>query len=174
MAEVRTIDSDQKTETKIIDGELELEDETKIYEISFHIVPSISPEDLVSEFEKIKKIVSDKEEREIIAESFPSLRNLAYKLSKTVKTVKSIYTQANFGWIKFVAHPHNIDPIKNELDKQDQIIRYLIISTVRENTLHTNLVEKDEDGKAEDDQIESREEVDEEELDKTIDEMVAE
>lgn len=133
--------------------------EAKVYEIGFHIVPNISPENVKSEFEAVKKVVSNNEGSSFITEGLPVLKTLTYTISKEVKAVKSKYDEAYFAWIKFTALPNQIEEIKKELDQMDSIIRYLIISTVRENTMVAKAEAAKESPVLED-------------IDKTIDELV--
>ena len=63
---------------------MEIEQETKVYEIGFHIVPTVAEDAVSSEFEAVKGLII-KEGGDIIEEGAPELRNLAYQISKTVK-----------------------------------------------------------------------------------------
>ncbi|MFA6297190.1 MAG: 30S ribosomal protein S6 [Candidatus Paceibacterota bacterium] len=146
---------------------MEIEQETKVYEIGFHIVPTV-PEDAVSsEFEAIKSLIT-KEGGEIIASGSPELKTLAYSISKTVKAVKSNYTKAYFGWVKFTLSPEAINKVKVALDASDSILRHLIINTIKESTLWS-----EKDAKRTGKPSESKEDASsEEEIEKEIDALV--
>lgn len=111
------------------------ETEMKVYEAGFHITPNLSEEDIRGEYEAIRKLIQANEGTEIISEGLPTLKNLAYTISKTFKAQKSTYTRAYFAWIKFATTPEQVIDIKKELDEREHIIRSLVIGTVRENTL---------------------------------------
>ncbi len=145
------------------------ETEKKIYEAAFHLVPNFTPEDIRAEYDAIKKFILDKEEAEFISEGLPTIKNLAYSLSKTVKAQKSTYTRAYFCWLKFAAYPDQVLEIKTELDERPTVIRHLIINTVRESTLVGKEEEKSEDESSKD-EVETVDEL--ESLDKTIDDLV--
>lgn len=160
-------DPSTEIEAGLDEGE---ENEAKVYEASFHIVPTLAPEDAKAEFESIKKMII-KEGGTHISEGEPVLRSLAYTLSKTVKAVKSNYDKAYFGWVKFETTPVHILNIKKALDEIPTVIRHLLIVTVKENTMVS---------KAEESEISENGEKEEgstpvatiEDLDKTIDELV--
>jgi len=113
---------------------MEIEQETKVYEIGFHIVPTVAEDAVSTEFDAVKALIT-KEGGELIAEGAPELINLAYQISKTVKAVKSNYTKAYFAWVKFTLSPEAINKIKLALDESPVILRHLITNTVKESTL---------------------------------------
>lgn len=106
---------------------------SRVYEIGFHIVPSISPDDVPREFGDVKSII-EKHGGVFISEDMPKLRPLAYPMFKTVGTKKEKCLEAYFGWIKFDANSDVAENIKLEIEKLNSIIRVLLIETVRENT----------------------------------------
>ncbi len=68
-----TTNSDNRKENTI---ENNRETEKKVYEATFHIVPTLTSEEVKAEFDVIKKIILDKEESEFISEGLPTIRNL--------------------------------------------------------------------------------------------------
>jgi len=118
-----------------------------------------------------------------ISEEFPKLRHLSYTMTKVVGAKHLKFDTAYFGWMKFEMAPESVLAIKKVLDLNDNIVRFIIIKTVRENTLavakapvyHTE--EKPIPGI--DDKDEKKEPavktpISEAELDKTIDALVVE
>lgn len=152
---------------------MEIDPETtqdaKVYEIGFHIVPTVAEDAVPAEFEAIKDLVK-KEGGEIISEGSPVLMNLAYDISKTVKAVKTKHSKAYFAWVKFTLTPDAIAKIKTALDASATILRYLIILTVKESTLWSDKdLKRNLKGEAKDGEVVAESE---EELDKTIDGLV--
>src|SRR3989338_6813909 len=78
--------------------------EGKIYEIGYHIVPSVPEEKLGAEVSSLKDIL-EKGKATIISEEVPKLRTLAYEMRKESAGKYSKYNSAYFGWIKFEAEP---------------------------------------------------------------------
>jgi ribosomal protein S6 len=116
---------------------METEQETKVYEIGYHLVPTIADDAVPAESTKIKELIT-KEGGEIISEGAAEAVDLAYSISKTVKAIKSNYSKAFFGWVKCTLDPESVIKIKTALDESSLILRYLITSTVKESTLYAD------------------------------------
>jgi ribosomal protein S6 len=70
-----------------------------------------------------------------ISDDYPKMMELAYQMAKTIANKKQKFSYGYFGWVKFEATSQAIISIKNKLDISDSLIRFLIIKTVKENTL---------------------------------------
>jgi ribosomal protein S6 len=157
----------------------ETEKEMKIYEVGFHVVPTIGEEEARTQFVQVKTMITDAG-GSIISEGDLALRNLAYTLTKTTKAVKTKYNKAYFGWIKFEMSAEDIGNIKKNIEGMDSVIRHLITLTVRENTMigkpDAVLAEEGEEVAEEAQNVETtgEEKAPEtlEDLDKTIDDLV--
>lgn len=108
--------------------------EPRVYELGFLVVPSLTDEKLTDAVDSLRAVI-DKAGGSIIAEGAPALRELAYEMSKMVANKRSSYTSAHFGWLKFEATPEVLDEMKLELDANNDLIRYIIVKTVREDTM---------------------------------------
>jgi ribosomal protein S6 len=107
---------------------------TSIYEIGFILVPTIGEGELASEFGAVKSKIEGFG-AVAIAEEFPQRIDLAYEMAKTIANRKIKFNEGYFGWIKFELAPDKISLVKDFAEKNDKVIRALIISTVRENTV---------------------------------------
>src|SRR3990167_6375844 len=141
-------------------------DSKQVYEIGFHIVPTVSEEKLGDEVAVIRSAI-EKSEGMIVAESFPQMKQLAYSMEKHIDTKKICFDKAYFGWVKFEMSPDLISEVRGAADSHQNILRYLIIKTVRENTMR-EVKERITEEKKE------KGEVSEEELNKSIEELVIE
>lgn len=146
----------------------EQDTESKVYEIGFHFVPTIAEDDVAVQFSHLKSMI-EKRGGEFISEDFPKMIPLAYEISKTVKAQKKHYTNAYFGWVKFNLAPDQIVELEKEVKAFEPVLRYLVISTVKENTL----VGPKEKELKKGEKSEETEEVNEVQLDKKIDELAA-
>lgn len=143
-----------------------------VYEIGFHILPFVGDQGVSHEVGEIKALL-EKGKAEIISEDFPRLRPLAYPLSKVLKGEKKVCKEAYFGWIKFEMDSGSIEDFKVKIEKQDNILRFLIIKTVRENTLYgAKFVTRTEKAPRKEETQEEKGPINPEELDKSIDELV--
>lgn len=149
-------------------------DNLKVYEVGFHIAPFVGEENVAHEVSHIKDAL-DAIKAEVISEDFPRLRVLAYPIAKVIKGDKKVSVEAYFGWIKFEVSGDKIEAFKKEMEKMDNIIRFLVIGTVKENTLYGAKFVSDKEAKREqklEKKDEVKEEINEEELDKSIDDLV--
>lgn len=107
--------------------------EPRIYELGYHILPSVSEDDIPAEIAGIKSLIK-KNDGVGISEENPKNISLAYTMYRTTEGKKEKFDTAYFGWIKFEMDPKNALKVKEELDLNRNILRYIIIKTVRENT----------------------------------------
>lgn len=112
----------------------EINQDASIYEVGYHLVPTLAEESIPAQADVVKSFITSVG-GEIISEGAPTIKDLAYPISKTVKAIKSNYSKAYFGWVKFSVAPDSIEKIKTSLDASEVVIRFLLISTVKESTL---------------------------------------
>lgn len=157
-------------------AETTTDQEAKIYELGYLLVPTVSTENLGSEIEKIKKALSALKATPIFDEP-PKLIDLAYEMERVIGNKKQKFTNGYFGWMKFELDPDSVLKLKEALDQNDTILRFLIIKTVRESTLASkrpvvrrSMYKKKVITKKE----EPKEEISKEEIDKKIEELIVE
>ena len=109
------------------------DEKIKVYEVGFVLLSSIPQEKVAGEFDSLKGIVT-KAGAEMIAEEAPELRALAYTMVKKIHGANVRFNEGYFGWVKFELPSNAIEGVKKSLDAVDNILRYLLITTVKENT----------------------------------------
>lgn len=149
-----------------------------VYEVSYLLLPSISTEQIEGKAKSIKDALSSIG-AEIIFDENPVLIDLAYSMVKIVGTTRHKVTSGYFGWVKFAVEKEKQDLVKKYFDANDEVIRHLIIKTVRENTLLNGKMklQKEERSKRIDEEnadsiSEIPKETVPEEIDKSIDDLV--
>ncbi|MEK7115718.1 MAG: 30S ribosomal protein S6 [Patescibacteria group bacterium] len=105
-----------------------------VYEIGYLATPSIVQDKIHEVSEKINDLIK-KAGGTVITDEAPKLRELAYPMEKIVAHKKEIFSSAYFGWVKFEIDREKINSLAKEVEREENIIRYLLISTVRENTI---------------------------------------
>ncbi|HEY4511898.1 MAG TPA: 30S ribosomal protein S6 [Candidatus Paceibacterota bacterium] len=145
----------------------------KVYEVGYLLVSSIPEEKVAGEVETLKSIIG-KKGGTFIAEESPKLHSLAYSMKKAVSGVRSTYNEAYFGWLKFELETAALGDIKKALDEHEKVLRYLLIITVRENTTLSQKVASVKPVKNDKEEVVPKKEMSEEEMDKTINELVVE
>jgi len=160
---------------------LEKGDKLTVYEVSYLLLPSLALEQVPAKVASLKKILTSAG-GQVISDENPILIDLAYPMVKIIQTTRHKCNMGYFGWIKFEVAKKGLEEIKKNLDLDNEILRYLIIKTVRENTLLNGKMKlKFEGGNKK--QIESYEtevvdtptverESTPEEIDKSIDDLV--
>jgi len=155
--------------------------EEKIYEVGYHIVSSVSEENIPAEVEKIKTYLA-KEKAIIISEEAPKLRPLAYPIKKAYGGTYKVFDKAYFGFIKFeLGEDVDIKTIDLAMKNNESVLRYIIIKTVRENTMYSPKITvfSNKDAKIkttfkEDKVVKGEKQATIEEIDKSIDALVSE
>lgn len=107
-------------------------DPRPVYEVGFHVVPTVAEGDVAGVVEKIRAEVA-KGNAEIITEQFPARMTLAYMVERATSGKREKYTEAYFGFIKFATERENIAALEAMLRNTKEILRYLLVETVRED-----------------------------------------
>ncbi|MEK7118881.1 MAG: 30S ribosomal protein S6 [Patescibacteria group bacterium] len=157
--------------------EKELEKTTalpQVYEVGFHIVPTVAENDLGVEVTRVRDSIEAAGGR-TFADEYPRHIDLSYPMVKVVENKRTIYHSSYFGWMKFDAEPSGIRALDSALKQNNSILRFVLIKTVREHTMVPKKVlrEKhvDEIPRAKV-SAEEKPAMTEEELDKTIEDLV--
>ena len=155
--------------------------EEKIYEIGYHLISSIAEENVPKEIEKIKEYLA-KEKVQIISEEAAKLRPLAYPIKKAFQGAYKTFDKAYFGFIKFdLPEDADLEKINEKLKANENILRFILIKTVRENTMYSPKITvfSDKESKIKPivikkEKIESETPASIEEIDKSIDALIKE
>ena len=155
----------------------ELETELRVYEVGYLLLPYVQEADLAQEVSRVKEAIVSAGGTPFADEN-PRLLALAYPMYKVFSNKKTKFENAYFGWVKFDGEPKGILKLKKALDAEGNVLRFLITKTVRENTVTMRrpapfaskpirpatkeTVKEDE----------PKEVINEEELDKTIDDLI--
>ena len=116
--------------------------ESLVYETSLLFVPELDSDALSQTISTIKeKLVSL--EGEIVSEGEPVHIKLAYQVVKSIKNKLKKIDHAHFYWVKFEISPSKIAEFEKFLKEvmAVEVMRYLLVKTIRENTVLTKLTE---------------------------------
>ncbi|MFA6585873.1 MAG: 30S ribosomal protein S6 [Candidatus Paceibacterota bacterium] len=155
----------------------DVEINSRVYEVGYLLVPTLGEESMPGVYSSLKDLVVSLG-GEIISDEMPRMISLAYTMSKVVQNVRSKFDSAYFGWVKFEMNPEKVLELKKKLDLDPNFIRFLILKTVKENTIAAKrFIHKDSRKKVSSPKKEGENEtslpIDKEEIDKEIDAMVA-
>lgn len=167
-------------EKDIKNGVNATDDTLAVYEVSYLLLPSLALEQVPAKVAALKAQLTSAG-GQMISDENPILIDLAYPMTKVVQTVRHKCTMGYFGWMKFEITKEGVEAVKKSFDLDNEILRYLIIRTVRENTLLSGKMKlKSEDvskrfgGSLETEVVEpvAEKEATPEEIDKSIDDLV--
>lgn len=149
----------------------------RVYELGYLLVPTIEEVDVPVNYGNLKELVASFG-GVVISDEMPKMIPLAYTMVKVVANVRNKFKSAYFGWIKFTMDSNKVLELKKKLDLDPTVIRFLILKTVKENTIATKRFvrgdmahRKPRTEKGEND--EAAVPINKEEIDKEIDAMVA-
>lgn len=106
----------------------------RIYEVGYHLISNVPEESIPAESAKIKEVIVSFG-GVILSEEEAKFLRLAYRVDKTVGNKRAWFDSAYFGWIKFEAEPGVPIKLKKFMEENKNILRCIIIKTVRENTM---------------------------------------
>jgi ribosomal protein S6 len=149
-------------------------DNSKVYELGYLLVPTIKEEDLGIVYGNLKELIISLG-GEIIADEMPKMINLAYTIAKVTSNVRHKWDTAYFAWTKFTMEASNLLELKKRLDLDANFVRFLILKTVRENTIAAKRFARGETYKRPKTgtENEAAAPINKEEIDKEIDALVA-
>ncbi len=101
----------------------------QLYELGFHINPTLAEEGANAVFSKIKEVIINNN-GEVVKEGALKLIKLCYTIVKKIEGVNTRFNTAYFGWVKFNAESSDIESIKKAADNNVSIVRYIIVKTV--------------------------------------------
>ncbi len=105
-----------------------------VYELGFLLVPDITEEKLPEVFGTLKDSILARG-AVAISEEFPKHIPLAYTMEKTINNKIERFNNGYFGWIKFELEGAKVAELEASLRLRTDVIRHLLVSTVRENTI---------------------------------------
>lgn len=106
----------------------------EIYEVGYIMVPTIAEENLGAEVTEFKDTLIEKG-AVFISDEYPKMTELAYEMARLIDNKKQKFSYGYFGWVKFECSTIQSKAIKEILDENEKIVRYLLIKTVRESTM---------------------------------------
>lgn len=155
-----------------VSGEQE-EAKQSVYEVGYIMVPTIAEENLGGEVTTFKDVLTE-HGAVFISDEYPKMMELAYEMSRSIANKKQKFSYGYFGWVKFECSTAQARVIKDFLDKDEKLVRYLMIKTVRENTMSTKRLYTKTDGakRRTAQKAEETGPINEETIDKEIDALV--
>ena len=103
-------------------------DDRKIYEIGYLLTPYLPAEEVAKTIDEMIKTKIEAEGGEVTSDLAPVMTRLAYPITKIINNKHTKFSDAYFGALRFKALPEAIIKLKADWDKEDNLIRFLLIS----------------------------------------------
>ncbi len=149
--------------------------DARIYEVGYLLAPTIEEGKVAELYTALKDLIGSLN-GVVVSDDMPRMIPLAYTMEKVVQNIRSKYDTAYFGWVKFEMEPEKVTELKKKLDLDPTIVRFLLIKTVKENTVAAKRF-MNRDGIKRKPAVKSEDGapvvINKEEIDKEIDAMVA-
>lgn len=110
--------------------------DSRVYEISFIFDNKLDEETALKKAEQLKQSIATLG-GSFISEEAPYMRELAYEMIRVQNNINVRFNEAYFGWIKFEISADKIKDLDKSMKLDEEVVRYLIVTTVRENTVYT-------------------------------------
>lgn len=106
---------------------------TRIYEVGYHILPSVAEENVDKVVGEIRSVI-EAAGGSFIAEGAPVLTKLSYDMNSREGDKWASQDRGYFGWIKFEAVVGAAATLEDALKANKNILRHIVFRTVREET----------------------------------------
>ena len=116
--------------------EIETEIDSRVYETAILIIDSMTESQALDKYNAIKQSIADLG-ASFISEELPYLRELSYEMVRVIKNQNVRFDHGYFAWIKYSLSPERVISINKKLALDEEIIRYVSVKTVAENTTYT-------------------------------------
>ncbi len=130
MADDMTLDL-EAGEAGVFDAAGEKEGALNVYEVGYHLIPTLSEVEVAQQVAALTKMLADAG-ASLVGEKVPEKTDLAYALEKKIEGKLTSFTATYFGWVAFEIAPHRLAELKAALDRNDSVLRYLVVLTSKD------------------------------------------
>jgi len=150
------------------------------YELGYHLVPSLGEDDLALRVTDLQKAIAALG-GSILSEGEPQSFTLSYTMHKMRAGKWDRYDSSFLGWIRFELEPSKLAELKDTLEHNEHLIRYLLIKLdpialmpepEKKPQVETGEVATEPKQLEKKQDTEEKGEVSEEELDKQIEQLI--
>lgn len=110
--------------------------DSRVYEVSFIFDNKLDEGAALEKGNAIKQSIATLG-GSFISEEAPYMRELAYEMIRVQNNVNIRFNEGYFGWIKFEMAPESVKSLEKTLKEDEQVVRYIVVKTVKENTVFT-------------------------------------
>jgi len=129
--------NEKEIEHGVDSTELEIEEgnnETRTYELGFHIDPELPQEEVKKTYQAIREKIAAA--GEVIAEGEPEKIQLAYTISRQETTGRRDFVSAYFAWIAYEATTEGHGAVLEMAQGEPRLVRFIDVKTTKEAATH--------------------------------------
>lgn len=108
--------------------------ENLVYEVAFHALPVLSEEKLADVVDGIRALLV-KNHAEIISEKVPEKITLAYRVERSIAGKREKYSESYFGYLKFSVAPQTLSILEAYLRDTYEVLRSIVVETSRADSV---------------------------------------
>lgn len=105
--------------------------EPQVYELGYHILPTVSEEGVQGEVGAITEVLK-KLNAEFVGEKLPVRTDLTYTIEKKIGGVNHRFDSAYFGWVAFAIPRDTIGEVQAAMDHDQNVLRFIIVKSSKE------------------------------------------
>lgn len=102
-----------------------------VYEVGYHLLPTLSEDEVAVAVEGFMKALKDTE-AEIIGERSGVRIPLAYAIEKKIEGTKYAFDSAYFGWVAFETDSTTLSVIDQGFKTHQFVLRHLLVKTTKD------------------------------------------
>lgn len=110
--------------------------DSRIYEVSFIFDNKIELDSALKKADALKQSIATLG-GSFISEEVPYMRELAYEMIRVQNNINVRFNEGYLGWIKFEIDGAKIKEIEKSLKLDEQVVRFLVVKTSKDNTVFT-------------------------------------
>lgn len=104
-----------------------------VYELGYHLLPTLAADAVDAGVGTLRAAI-EKHNGAFIAEGTPESIDLAYTITKSEGGKHTHFDKAHFGWIKFEMAASEVPALRELLEGDKNLLRFVLFKTVREDT----------------------------------------
>jgi ribosomal protein S6 len=108
----------------------EAELDTNVYELAFHVLPTVAEGEVTTVVDTIKAHITA-HDGTITNEEAPARFELAYEIVKHLEGRNRKFTSAYFGWVRFTVAPDQVEAINAEVEAIKEVLRSMTIKLTK-------------------------------------------
>lgn len=123
--------TEEGTELELVEGY----NESRVYELGFHIDPELPQEEVKKTYQSVREVIE--RDGKVVAEGQPQSIQLAYTISRQETTGRRDFNGAFFAWVAYEANTEAHEAVLEAVKGDSRIFRFIDLKTTVEAAEHS-------------------------------------